>query len=253
MPLDANSLRLNDTLRFEYASSLLIGPCLSRMGFNVPEPWLDIEEFVARENVNHLGRLLFTPESASTWGYRKAPQQSDLSQLEARDSVIAQMRDDTPGFDEAFLRCVEEGYEIFGEDWVGAGNYAMGLASNASADAQQEPDVIETAKLWRECMENAGAGVLPSSPIEMPTQSMVNSWQPDDDGLPPAAEISVAVSDAQCRESSGFTDAFYSAEWQAQLKLIDVNRDSLLGGSQTLQEWRTQVDAIIGSHVEENL
>lgn len=252
MPLDDNSLRLNDTLRFEYAASLLNDECLSRSGFEVQDPWLDTEAFVPRENVNDLGRLLFTPESASKWGYHKAPQRSDLSQFEAFGFVVSQMSEDTPGFEEAFLNCVEESYDTLGEEWVSAGNYAMGLASIASAVALEDPTVVEAAKLWRECMRQVGAGVLPSSPFEMPTQSMTESWQPDAEGLASAAEISVAVGDAQCRESSGFTDALYITEWQAQLNQIDENRDALDSGRQTLQEWRTQVDAIIGSHVRAN-
>jgi len=252
MPLDEYSMQPVDSVRYSYAANLLETPCFSQGGFDVPDPWFDIDVIVSRANVNAMGRLLLSPESASKWGYQKAPQESDLSQIEARDSVIGQMRNDTPGFGEVFDRCVEETYDTFGEQWVGAENYALGLASNASADAREDPSVVEAAQSWRECMANVGAGVLAAFPLDMPTQSMVDSWGSDAEGVPSASEISVAMSDAQCRESSGFTDALYGAEWQAQQKYLNENRETLEAGREVLQEWSSKVDTIIGSHVGQN-
>ncbi len=57
--------------------------------------------------------------------------------------------------------------------------------------------------------------------------SLQEKWQWHNVGQPTPAEIEYAVYDAQCRESSGWTDILYDAEWDMREAFVNQHRTEL--------------------------
>lgn len=101
----------------------------------------------------------------------------------------------------------------------------------------------EKAKEWKACMQPLGIPDLPDTPLDMPPESKMRVWDPSyfagesEDGSsgtttaeptpfgeptgPSDDEKAVAVKDAQCRNSSGWAQAYYDTRWgliEAHLK-----------------------------------
>jgi hypothetical protein len=65
---------------------------------------------------------------------------------------------------------------------------------------------------------------------------------------PSSRELEVAVADAECRASSGLSEALYDAEVEAQLAAVDVNEDALERMRANLEQDRRRVEAVIDEH-----
>ena len=61
------------------------------------------------------------------------------------------------------------------------------------------------------------------NPGEAP-ESLMNQWEWRPTGQASADEIRVASHDAQCRESSGWSERFYDAEWKLHSEFIANNK-----------------------------
>lgn len=125
---------------------------------------------------------------------------------------------------------------------AGYSQIASRLAMETMVAAGAEPDVQHAAGRWRECMAPLGLSDLPAMPDgpsdeKMPPASQAEGLGLNDGGdrppgeaatsddtpapkSPGAAEIKLAVADAACRASSGFTKALYLAQWKHQSEVL---------------------------------
>ena len=98
--------------------------------------------------------------------------------------------------------------------------------------ADRDPAVHEAEEKWRQCMVPLGIADLPSDATPtngLPTDSQYEQWGLNQDvapwEIPPPGqdEIKAAIHDAECRDSSGWTDARYEAEWNAEIDYLTRN------------------------------
>ncbi|MFP3393463.1 hypothetical protein SB782_32280, partial [Brevibacillus sp. SIMBA_076] len=92
-------------------------------------------------------------------------------------------------------------------------------------------------------MKPLGVIDLPDTPEDMPSHSMDTEYQIAGHLEEPAsaAEIRLAVADAQCRTSSAFASTFYDIRWSESLTLYRDNRERLETARQQLIEHDTAV------------
>jgi hypothetical protein len=210
-----------------YAVDLSAVDCMEAKGFldvpmipydpNAPDP----------ATHNAVGRRLFNPDVAAQFGYRWAlPLKYDrLRAMELNrtlDSATAS----------ALQECEAEAYERLGIDQ--ADDWVAGAAASLSPEKDQA--VVDAGLRWRECMSDLGISGLPTNPYEFPTPEWSQRWGLDGDsdggedptfGSPNPEEIDYAVKDAQCRDSSGWTETFYTVEWALQEEYVRENFDKL--------------------------
>jgi hypothetical protein len=61
-----------------------------------------------------------------------------------------------------------------------------------------------------------------------------------------ADEVALAETDARCRESSGFREAAYSAEWSEQDLLVKENIDALTAELEYNKDMEVAIRAVVG-------
>jgi hypothetical protein len=116
---------------------------------------------------------------------------------------------------------------------------------NAAPDA---PRVQAAAEEWVACMSDVGVVDLPADPRKMPTESVVGATDPSNplaQYVPSAREIEVAVADAECRESSGYTKAFFDAQVDAELTAIGADVESFEAVRAEYVDYGQRVDEVI--------
>jgi hypothetical protein len=114
--------------------------------------------------------------------------------------------------------------------------------------------VKDTAAAWRECMAPKGVEDLPADPSLMPSDSLSQRFglsnTPDagQEVTVTATEKDLAVFDAQCRESSGYEEARYTAEWGRQVTLLEQNGPALNEVRDKIQKTDTAISEVIAEH-----
>lgn len=225
MPLDAYIGP--STTRLTYAEELLIEPCLQAAGFEgVEVPWRDVD--AATNALESQPVRAFDLTDARARGYHVAPT-DDPGATAWRTYSTTVFAD--PVFD-ARMRCgdqvLTEHPELAQDDLTSS--IAIRLGDAAFSEARRDDRVLDTADEWRSCLIDADvfetgpfatealAETLPRSPAGMPTIDMAAEFGSDDPSSPISSdEIRLATADAACRESSGYLEALYQAEWQRQL------------------------------------
>ena len=125
-------------------------------------------------------------------------------------------------------RCLDRLYSehpelLSGDLGTGTGtvsDIAIRLSDAAFRDARDDDAVLDTVPACLECLQPVAAAgwELPPTPAGMPTDAMAGAFASSDPTTPVTeAELDVATADAACRESSGYLDALYDAEWEHQL------------------------------------
>jgi len=241
MPLDQFSLTSAEVTRREYAELLLEEPCMEAAGYSYDVPWRDLSA-TDRPSFNGVHRRLYTVELAHQWGYHIAdtPETTFDDFLKFGESVSALSEAGA----NTLRGCNETARATIPLIHVEA-NWVAGLANQAYLDALNDDEVLEAAKLWKECMKPIGVADLPTSPADMPSPSLsadVNELHAS------AREKTVAVADVKCRESSGYAEALYQAEWRLQLVLMEQNADELTRVGSLLRDNAAIVDEVIASH-----
>ena len=217
-----------------YAEQLLVRPCLAAAGYEWPVPWQDVSDPLP-ETLSTSGRRLFDERIAREWGYRNASRDSaSVRAWAAFQSQTSALNRDA-GFNTAMSACmttVREDRPLLLDEQ----HFAHGLVVRSAQEAASAPDVVAAAARWHECMLPLGIPSLPDSPQEMPTQQLtdlfglpqgIDQTSADEGSKPTAEEVAVAVADATCMESSGYSEALYDAEWALQEELISENRPTL--------------------------
>ena len=215
-----------------YAEQLLISDCLGAQGFEWPVPWQDTE-YPRAEDFNRVGLRLFNLELAKKWGYHFAqlenPESAELW-LEFTETVDSYFPNQE--LDDALAACTDE---IRAKDKDNASNFD-GLNYNAQLSfqawniAEQDPDVVNAVKAWRECLApQVDYEVTQEQPWEGAPHEVTKKWGAvTGSPTPPSAEeIAAAVADAECQDSSGWSALWYERNWQEQVKLLEQNRDKL--------------------------
>lgn len=123
--------------------------------------------------------------------------------------------------------------------------------ANMGIMAMKTPEVQAAAAKWKECMAPVGITDLPEQPQLMPPPSKAMEWFTTSSpltGEPGEAERQVAVHDAQCRQSSGYSEAMYNALYAAYEEDLKTNKDRYLKRQQLMKERETALKQFIADH-----
>lgn len=244
LPLDPYLLSDLQLTKAAYAEAIVINDCLADKGIDDPVPYVDID---AAYGTNVTVRKWFDLKVAQTNGYHEPSQQRPAG-LKAWDDF--QHQASTPSEDEAFLACRDDP----ATDSPGYSNTLMnftsGLAAAAHSGASKDPAVLESAAAWYDCMAEVGIEDLSTTPIDMPTESVRQrlGLSGSIDGPiaePTAEEIDLATTDAECRDSSGFTTAFYDALWIRESSMLEDNEAALVDAGAEIENITSEIDEII--------
>lgn len=229
MPLDEFKV-FNPSLS-NYAEQLLIAKCLEGEGYEWPVPWQDTD-FAQPETVNDTALKIFNSDIASRYGYHDAPPPNPADVVAWTEfTAWANAYDPDDEFRSRFDDCGEDARS---DETVAAAdglNYIASLEMQARDEVSSMDAVRDAAQAWRSCLSEFVTFELPKDPWgEMPTPEMAQEYGIYGVNLTEVAspeELHVAEADAQCRDSSGYTEARYRAEWSTQEILVTTNRDKL--------------------------
>ncbi|WP_166880175.1 hypothetical protein [Salinibacterium sp. ZJ450] len=253
MPLDDYYFPSSSQIE-SYAENLLVSECMREAGFQ----WPIMPESL--EDADYEGMMsILTLEVAQTWGYHEAPSAERAARIEnfTKMNTLAQSQ---PGFDTVITPCV---HGVRAEHSVLGGvsksvNFIAPSYWQTAEDAATTDTVKAAADAWRDCLDKAGYGGAPDSPLDgMPTEEMrvqlgIPGYAPGVDGPPEPPltemEIALATADVQCRESSGWTQAQYDAQWDRQVEFIRDNADRLSSDRETWLKDRQVLLELIAKH-----
>ncbi|WP_147463499.1 hypothetical protein [Cellulomonas triticagri] len=230
MPLDA--YMVDDQL--DHLVDVFTEPCMQEHGFSYQRPAVDVA--LRSETVTVSGRNLFNVDVATAWGYSGAPDPNDDALRAAQTDSMTWPQEQL----DQYADCLQDARESFPAQRIN--NHVAGLALSPWEGAKRDPDVLEAAGRWVQCMRPLGFTDLPDSPNGdggTPTSSMVEaytgqSYSKTFDGAADrqtveqkAEEIRIATFDAECQESSGYAQALYEAEWARQVSIVRENEPAL--------------------------
>lgn len=227
MPLDEYWSAGTESLS-SYASNPLVANCLKAEHIDWQIPWqsTDPASYLApTANMSSFQNL--TVETAREYGYRAtvAPGGTGAptaEELEQRRRFLA-LAASTPGFDAMIDACIKDARKQFDDAAsIRILNTVNAWVFDSWKKANQDALVKKTDTIWRKCLIDAGYAVDLAAPIDdgadkaMPSRALLQAlsipprWQ-SGDGAPKTpltqAEIDLAVADATCRESSGWSKA----------------------------------------------
>lgn len=251
LPLD-DYTTMAVSLKSSRVREVAMSHCMA--AYNIRYPQSDWPDFAADPTHNNIGRRLFNVEIATEFGYHTGPYDAAERRKERADLDAYLITVSTPTGSAAEAECIAEQEASAPPlpDGVRVGDDLAGRAYNAAIVDQQVLDAVER---WRDCMEPLGIENLPEWPEDMPTSELAETWR---DGRPsgetapifdwtppPAEEFEVAIADAQCREESGFAEAFYEAEWNAQVALMADNQEKLEQAEASIQKYDQELDQVL--------
>ncbi|RRC95227.1 hypothetical protein [Schaalia canis] len=246
------------------AQVLMRVECMNQRGFT--EEKMHLVPFAPRsESYGPGGERLFNEELAGKYGYRLAPDPSQVPGVPYRDpqsesheqrmadsecDLIARARFDGISVEEWKKRNYEAAPGTDSGDASFLGSEAdmalevleaqatVGSQLNRLHADRQAPALVAAAGRWNECMQPLGIPDLPDQPWDVTSvhalpESLQERWVSFDDSSSPNAdaasadEIAVAVHDAQCRESSGWNEELYEAEWAIREEFVTAHREEL--------------------------
>ena len=208
------------------------------------------------ETMSASGARLFTPELAAKYGYRRAP--DPRHPLEDEIEAKGGLNSDQPqGFFDRQEVCFDQVREELKQagapeersetEQAVSGGYNV-LFRDAITD-----EVHQAATRWRECMAPLGIVDLPEEPwtagsMRLPP-SLMSAWGwTSSFGKPSADEIRIAVHDANCRETSGWSEALYESQWDLAEKFVEDNKPALGALLQQHNEYIKKYQQIIADH-----
>lgn len=244
MPLDAYMV----DQQLDNAVDILVEPCMQEYGFAFRRPAVDVTK--TPETVTVSGRNLFNTEVAKKWGYSGAPDPNGEALLAAQAQSMSWSQEEYDQYDECLRRARSE----FPAQTIN--NYVAGLAVSSWNGAKRDPDVLEAAGRWVQCMRPLGFTDLPDSPNSdsggTPTASMAEAYGEVADGVSnvqspeqEAEEIRIATFDAECQESSGYAQALYDAEWERQAAIVRENESALTNLLEEKAAYEAKANAIL--------
>jgi len=245
------------------AENVLIAECLAKSGVEWPVTHDDVEAQLTWKSSSHTWSNipLMTKESAEKWGYGFEPeggaavQAKHRAQLKKLNAVAAA----TPGFDALFTPCLTAARKQLPPSPENV-NQLNWYAADARDAAANEKDVRDAAARWRACLQKAGYSGLPNSPVDaMPTDALraqagIPTGDLSDGGaIAPATpqEITLALADVACRDSSGWAKAQYAAEWDQEVKILNKNADRIVRDHESDLATLKKDLAVLAAHPDE--
>ena len=223
-----------------YAENQLIAECAGEAGYEVDVPWRDLTESTRPGHLNPVGRRLLTEDLAQAHGYGRA--ESDV-QVSTDEEIF---QDQVYAIDDAtWERCLEQARDELGVT-LNAAYLTQGLAAQAADTAANDDAVKDAQARWYECMLKLGLPDLPGDPSQMPPESFGFASDGATGDIATPREIEVATQDFACRVSSGYRDAFYEAEWNAQVELLRDSQNDLARVRSDLEANRDRINAALG-------
>jgi hypothetical protein len=232
-----------------YATDILTKRCMDRTQYAWPLAPQTIDPPVG-ESWNKIGRKLFTPGLAARYGYSN----SDQLVVSAAENEARRREFETP-FDPAgsddLDRCTAEArkhleatrnpYELA---------QRVQFAKESAADARK---VRAAARRWKDCMRPLGIPDVPDSPNDMGESIFLPKSDRGPLDSPTSAPITtrekeVATHDATCQQSSGYAQASYTAEWNAEVGALRENADALERDRREADAQRKRALAIIAEY-----
>lgn len=214
-----------------YATQLLTKECMDSTQYDWPLPALTVDPPTG-ESWNAVGRKLVTPELAGKYGYGNSPEHV-LPEREkvafAAFTAAANSMDDAGAA--TLDRCWAKAAKRLGAQ-TDPTEFAQSLQSVGRPSATDRTRLTSAEQEWRQCMAPAGITDLPADPTEMnPSVFLPTDEQsaPVDSAGSSASprEREVAVLDATCQKSSGWTEAAYTSEWNVQAEQVRAHADEL--------------------------
>jgi hypothetical protein len=257
MPLDEFQDPSTDAL-LSYAENLLVADCLGEEGIDWPIPWqpTDDESYLEPEaNISGFPALTVALATESGYHVNFNPGWRGVS-FESTQELNA-IALSTPGFEPVFAACLDEARQQVPTLTVSdSTNQLLGWRAETDFLAEDPPAVVNAGARWQQCLRDAGYVSVPDSPYE---KDEADSWMPSDEmmaevGIPPREsaltqqEIDLAVADASCRESSGWSEAYYQKVWDAQAKLVSEHADELIRIREEREAAREIVLDVVASH-----
>jgi hypothetical protein len=215
-----------------YALVLVAQQCMVEAGYDDHVvPWRDVAAGDRAGELSTNGSLrlrAFDLATAETRGYHAA------SVIDAGAAAWSEFSAQpwTTGRSDQFDTCVRRARATVPsmDDHHDRTQSLVRLNNAAFEGARDDPTVTATWDDWRGCMQDSRVGDVASDPSGMPTLEMVDRFETLDSSTSPTDdEIEIATADARCRESSGYRDALYEAEWQRQLTVPHDDGELLSG------------------------
>lgn len=252
-----------------YASNRQMETCMTMEGFTWPipvEPTDDASYLAFPKNLSSFPAL--TVDVARQYGYR-ANYMPGVWLPDGRKNFtkLNRIAESQPGFEPVFHACLASSRKVFDDTKAGDIYNTFNMwRSEAEKGINQDSAVRKSGATWKRCLADAGYQVDISAPYgegdAMPTQKLGEeiglytpqptrpprmdggTWgdtEADPDSERPAptpAEFDLAIADATCRESSGWTKAVYDAMWNANVEVVRNHADQL-------RKMKTEGDALI--------
>jgi hypothetical protein len=251
LPLDEYQQPLIDTTLA--AQQVLVQKCMADSGY-AWGVYLDSPGVRPGPSWNEVRRKLFDVDLAQRFGYgnsrevaRTDAEEERWRQVDAANRTVGGTA--TSVVDKCFAATGETLGTVGRTDPYGL---AADLASSAYDDATKAESVLSAERKWRACMIPVGVPDLPDSPIMMPSDS-VSALRPSEDApsqigteaVVPTREREVAVGDAKCRASSGYSAASYEAEWDNQVEALQERADDLSRYHKQAEQLETRAKQIL--------
>lgn len=227
----------------QYARQLLMRECMEGFGYTFRVAPVNVDA-PPPATTNRSGRRLFDVSIAAVYGYHFAPSQREDLRLVQEIGASAYSDDEVRVLEGCQAQALEElqSPDDSLADWLGF-----------VVDVRTDADVRAAAARWANCLEAVAPGRATEWPEDMPNRHDSVEFQLSTAVLwnaPPPSfeEVELALFDAECRESTGFAEAYYEAEWQAHLELIEQNLPALQAEAEFneayLQRARTVIAAL---------
>ncbi|GIG20838.1 hypothetical protein Cch01nite_15620 [Cellulomonas chitinilytica] len=244
MPLDSFVLA-PESPKQSTARWALVRTCMVDKGHtDYPAPPYSSD--VDSQTRNSSSRILFDGPRAARWGYRDEPI-VDPDVLQAAHAQLDAIADAAPA---DFESCDDSAADAMGPPPQSTLDVAA-VGVGAYAAAKQDPAVLAAVDTWKKCMAPQGVVDLPDDPYAMPSDSLRTRFGWSSDARPSQAgadEIAVATADAACRESSGFTQVRYDAEWDRQLAQVEDNLAALERAKEAWDDYEARLDGLIAAN-----
>lgn len=218
----------------DYAENKLQQACMQARSFNWPVPE-DGDAPAGSPTANAQGRRLFHEQVARQYGYRF------FLTIPSGDGAADRLntRTLTAPEEKASKICLAEARKRLPRPETTLEVYK--LEQEAHYAARKDESVLEGTSTWRRCLRDQHGNVtdLPSWPPDMPGLALRAKFgldQPEASPRPSQAELRLAVADARCRASSGFTTALFRAERLQLERILTREKDDV-------QRIAAQVDA----------
>ncbi|MBF0817632.1 hypothetical protein E4U02_14590 [Microbacterium paludicola] len=228
-----------------YAEQLLLQRCLEPLGYPWPVPRQDVNEELPPTH-NRVGHRLFDVDIARNWGYSFAA--IATPNVVAWDNFRSTVsRTDSAERNSAIEACLGEIRREYPPTPADDAPRVLSLVQKAAATAAKDADVRAASERWTTCMAPLSITDLPADPMAMPSDSVEKTFL-NSAIRPTPDEVRIAVADAECMESSGYSDALYRAQKAAQLDILNEHRSELEQIRSNLSDRRTAVLEIISRH-----